>query len=1069
MRDLLRMTDDELAEHSLQKDLRVITSLVLATASGGLALAGMMARFSPGDKTPLPGMNHLAGQIGWAALLVVLLVLAAWLVRGVVMKRLQWAIAISLIAHLLLCVSFHTLSIGTSLVVRPQGVETKREEVTLPDYGALEPPAEREAVWEQPHDTATPESEMEVQRQETEAAQPERAQSDEIQRSMELAKADAPERQEQSAFEREIQREIERQHREQEMPTPQAVAQPNVTTSQAAQAELAAKVEQSKSDAVAPSAQRAQSQVASKNPRLEASKMQVQRSNPQLRTNDVLVLPQARSAAAAQAAEAAAENVQVATTPAKAASAQERSVEAARQQAKNAPNSQRAMTDGPATSRNANVNSLRPNPVSGANQPASATPTAGGAAALARRPSGGGPAGQAADTEAQAVAVGSAGGANAPRVSESAASSAVPRGTAATVALGTASDGTGATMSSTPSATPTRSSGSLSRPSGGANHPQLGQSEGGQLASGSGPGRQAGAVGTQAGEVAVSSAGGSSKTAEGTLASGPAKTTVGRQSTGLANGGSLGPSGSPTANSPGSATGPATAMRSTGGAGLASRGTEPSARLGSSVGSTGGTTTGLGTARSGMAAQLPSGAEDAEQTGALVFAGPQAQPAGAVSLAGPRTGSSVPRRSAGLPGSSTGAATTAPSASSEATVQPARLMSGPSRSGVGESRPVLASETQIAGLIKKSVPGIGSSPEAKISESLSMRKAESRQAATKTLGGSDASEEAVERGLAWLAQHQYADGHWSIHDFPCQDHTCTGHGNIHSDSAATGLGLLAFLGAGYTHQSGQHQAVVDRAVKWHLQHQKADGDLFADQGDFAWFYSHGMASIALCEAYGLTKDPALRDPAQRALDFIVAGQHPDFGGWRYRPKFESDTSVSGWQLMALKSGEMADLKVPKEAYTGVAKWLDTVESKTAAGQFTYHPSRPSSVAMSAEGLLMRQYLGAKRNDADLIAGAEYLRKHLPDLNERDSYYWYYGTQVMFHMQGVYWEEWNAKLRDTLVNSQLKDGGSSGSWNPDRPTPEKWGAAGGRHYITCMNLLMLEVYYRHLPLYIELGK
>ena len=467
--------------------------------------------------------------------------------------------------------------------------------------------------------------------------------------------------------------------------------------------------------------------------------------------------------------------------------------------------------------------------------------------------------------------------------------------------------------------------------------------------------------------------------------------------------------------------------------------------------------------------KLPTGAADAEQSGTLVFAGPQAQPSGAGRLSGPQMSSSLPRRSAGLPGSGSSASSPAAGLASSGAAQPTRLTGVAGRPGVGDDRPTLATENQVAGLIKKSVPGIGASPEAKISASLSMRKTESRREATKTLGGSDASEQAVERGLAWLAQHQHPDGHWSIHEFRCQDHECTGHGSFHSDTAATGLSLLAFLGAGYTHQSGQHQAVINRALKWHIQHQKADGDLFADESEFVWFYSHGMAAIAICEAYGMTKDPALREPAQKALDFIVKGQHPEFGGWRYRPKFESDTSVSGWQLMALKSGEMAGLNVPKSAYSGVARWLDSVESKSSPGQFAYHPSRPASLAMTAEGLLMRQYLGANRNDAKLIAGAEYLRKHLPDLNERDSYFWYYGTQMMFHMQGEFWDEWNTRLRDTLVSTQMKDGGSSGTWNPDRPTPEKWGPAGGRHYVTCLNLLMLEVYYRHLPLYIELGK
>jgi len=397
------------------------------------------------------------------------------------------------------------------------------------------------------------------------------------------------------------------------------------------------------------------------------------------------------------------------------------------------------------------------------------------------------------------------------------------------------------------------------------------------------------------------------------------------------------------------------------------------------------------------------------------------------------------------------------------------LSGGPARSGIGDDRPKLASAEQVAGLIKQSVPGIGATSEVKISASLSLRKSDARREAAKSLGGSTQSEEAVERGLEWLVKHQHPDGHWSIHKFACQDHQCAGHGSFESDTAATGLALLAFLGAGYTHQSGPHQAVVERGLKWVVEHQKPDGDLFADKSEFVWFYSHGMAAISLCEAYGMTKDAVFKTPAQKSLDFIVASQHPQFGGWRYKPRFESDTSVSGWQLMALKSGEMSGLAVSPSAYEGIGKWLDTVESKSSPGQYTYHPSRPVSLAMTAEGLLMRQYLGANRSDPRLTAGADFLRRRLPDLADRDAYFWYYGTQVMFHMQGEHWSDWNAKLRDTLVSTQLKDGASSGSWNPDRPTPEKWAAAGGRHYLTCLNLLMLEVYYRHLPLYVELGK
>ena len=452
------------------------------------------------------------------------------------------------------------------------------------------------------------------------------------------------------------------------------------------------------------------------------------------------------------------------------------------------------------------------------------------------------------------------------------------------------------------------------------------------------------------------------------------------------------------------------------------------------------------------------------------MAGPRAaraRPSGGAksSLSGPRTGT-VARRTAGLPGSTS--RVTGPSRSRPGL--PTGLAGGGLKSGrvTGAGRPKLASATEVAGMIRQSVPGVGASPEARVSAGFSMRRPSVRTEAVRRLGGSDASETAVERGLAWLANHQYADGHWSVHDLNCKDHECDGHGTFKSDTAATGLALLTFLGAGYTHKSGEHQDVVERGLRWLRVHQKASGDLFADESEFVWLYSHGMAAIALCEAYGMSRDEALKGPAQRSLDFIVEAQHPEFGGWRYRPQFESDTSVSGWQLMALKSGEMAGLTVPQRTYDLTSHWLDSVEKKGSPGRFKYHPTREVGLAMTAEGLLMRQYLGAGRTDSALIAGADYLRARLPKESQRDLYYWYYGTQVMYHMQGKHWDDWNAALRNTLVNSQQKTGPTSGSWEPVGSNPAKWGAAGGRHYTTCLSLLMLEVYYRHLPLYLELG-
>jgi hypothetical protein len=219
----------------------------------------------------------------------------------------------------------------------------------------------------------------------------------------------------------------------------------------------------------------------------------------------------------------------------------------------------------------------------------------------------------------------------------------------------------------------------------------------------------------------------------------------------------------------------------------------------------------------------------------------------------------------------------------------------------------------------------------------------------------------------------------------------------------------------------------------------------------------------------MTRDAELREPTQKSLQFILDSQHPQLGGWRYESRTESDTSVSGWQLMALKSGEMAGFSIPPIAYQQVSRWLDSVERGASGGLYTYHPTRGESLAMSAEGLLMRQYLGSSRDNPRLRAGADYLDRNLPELSERDAYYWYYATQMMYHMQGVHWEHWNGRLRDMLSDMQSKEGGTHGSWSPNEPVPDRWGSAGGRLYITCMHLLMLEVYYRHLPLYQQLER
>jgi hypothetical protein len=336
-----------------------------------------------------------------------------------------------------------------------------------------------------------------------------------------------------------------------------------------------------------------------------------------------------------------------------------------------------------------------------------------------------------------------------------------------------------------------------------------------------------------------------------------------------------------------------------------------------------------------------------------------------------------------------------------------------------------------------------------------LRKAENRRNLIDLLGGTPQSEQAVNRGLEWLAKVQEEDGSWSL-----KKH----QGQVESHCAGTGFGLLPFLAAGHTHnRPGKYQHVVQKALDWMRANQQADGNLMLlTEDQHHQMYSHGISSIALCEAYGVSNDDKLREPAQKALDFIVKAQHSG-GGWRYRPGEAGDTSVVGWQMMALKSGEMAGLKIPAATYAGVDKWLKFVEDKNNPGRFGY-VNRSANLTMTAEGLLCLQFLGTSRNDSRMRKAADWLIKELPEEQQkRTSYYWYYSTQVMYHMQGDYWEQWNGRLRDMLVKTQKQAGNNGGSWDPR----DNWDQKGGRIMATSLKLLMLEVYYRHLPLYDQL--
>jgi hypothetical protein len=314
-------------------------------------------------------------------------------------------------------------------------------------------------------------------------------------------------------------------------------------------------------------------------------------------------------------------------------------------------------------------------------------------------------------------------------------------------------------------------------------------------------------------------------------------------------------------------------------------------------------------------------------------------------------------------------------------------------------------------------------------------------------GGNAASENAVALALAWLVKQQFPDGGW--------DFSSPGSAGSLRDArnGATGIALLPFLGAGQTPKEGKYKENVRAGLYYLVSHEKPNGSL-VDRGNM---YSHGICSIALAEAYAMTQERQLHAPAQAALNFIMSAQDKVGGGWRYTPGQPGDTSVVGWQLMALKSGHMGYMAINPQTIKGTEHFLNTVQTNGGANYGYTGPGQGK--ATSAVGLLCRMYLGWKKENPGLEKGIQYLSRLGPD--KGNMYYNYYATQVLHHYEGEPWKKWNEEMRDYLVNTQEKSGPHKGSWqfNGDHGSDR-----GGRLYCTAMACMTLEVYYRHLPIY-----
>ncbi|MCL4729811.1 MAG: HEAT repeat domain-containing protein [Planctomycetes bacterium] len=369
---------------------------------------------------------------------------------------------------------------------------------------------------------------------------------------------------------------------------------------------------------------------------------------------------------------------------------------------------------------------------------------------------------------------------------------------------------------------------------------------------------------------------------------------------------------------------------------------------------------------------------------------------------------------------------------------------------------------------------------------LQNRRGDSRAAALKRYGGGEDTEQAVNLGLEYLADRQSADGSWDPNrGFEVRPRWATDDNGYRG--AITALCTLPFLAAGHSPDEGRYAPNVRRAIQWLLKNQTSDGCI--SYRGVMQMYAHTVATLALCEAYGMTRDGRLKTAAERAVRFLERTQGTG-GGWDYQAVISgpmrgverNDLSISGWAVLALKSARAVGLGVNDLTLERLGDLydrhsLDNGETYYADREYGELPATRKGIGMVGVGLTSRVILDPDRFLARNAAAEKLLLAKKPQWiqflepsygpsapNFHTFYGLYYGTLGIFlknQGEGPAWEQWNAALKKTLLENQVLKGPRKGSW----PAADSWiGPIMGDLYSTACSVLCLEVYYRYNPMH-----
>lgn len=315
-------------------------------------------------------------------------------------------------------------------------------------------------------------------------------------------------------------------------------------------------------------------------------------------------------------------------------------------------------------------------------------------------------------------------------------------------------------------------------------------------------------------------------------------------------------------------------------------------------------------------------------------------------------------------------------------------------------------------------------------------------------------DDALNRALAYLAKTQMPSGCWESDAYG-------------ESTATTSLAVMSFLAAGHVPGEGPYAEQLDRGIRWVIDHQRSgkfDAGLLAHRTSHGPMYSHGISTLMLAEVVGMVpkqRAKPLRLALEKAVSVILRAQNVkkserNTGGWRYQIRSsDSDLSVSGWQLLALRAAKNLGCDVPAENIEQAVDYVKRCNDPENGG-FAYQPGGSVTSVRTGTGILALEICGEHHSN-EALAGGEYL---LVNPLKYDETYFFYGVYYcgvgMFQMGGKYWTSMRDQIRGVLLEKQSADG----SWVAANGSERRI----GRVYTTAMAVLSLAVEYQFLPIY-----